>query len=220
MDAVLLHVLLKGFGWGGLYETSGDFEPNGTPPPGSAATAVGQQSGCLVDGCSHLQTSPYLPTAVGVALGVLSEALAGASSASVYPVPNATNRSGAMPGGLPGTISYPSVLAFRIGAAPSTATSTATITPPVTSDDRHEAAARHGDAVDDAAVRYLLLSLAPFEQSFTPPDGPCASYTTHTSPDRGGSPAAWVTTTAPVNSATQACAGAVRLAPYSLTSVV
>ena len=69
-------------------------------------------------------------------------------------------------------------------------------------------------------MRYLLLSLAPFEQSFTLPDGPCASYTTHTSPDRGGSPAAWVTTTAPVNSATQACAGAVRLAPYSLTSVV
>ena len=83
LDAVLLHVLLNGWGWGALYETTDDFVPTGTPPAGSSPTAVSPSSGgCLVPECTGLKTTPYAPTAVGAVLAALSMAMATASSAT------------------------------------------------------------------------------------------------------------------------------------------
>ena len=140
--------------------------------------------------CSHLRTAPYLPTAPGVALGVLSAAIAGSASATVILVPNATKRTGALPGGRQGTIPYPSIMAMRLDGASGSPT-----------------------------MRYVVLSLAPFVQSFIP-GGVCVSYTTHQSPAASGSPAAWVTTSTPVRSSVYACGPrGVSLPPYSLTTV-
>jgi len=77
VDAVLLHVLLNGYGWGALYETESDFQGpfGGAPPSGSMATALGK-IGCLVASCQNIVTRPYMPTAVGVALGALSQSMA------------------------------------------------------------------------------------------------------------------------------------------------
>ena len=207
VDAVLLHVLLNGFGWGALYETTSDFTPGGTPPAGSAATAVGVAGGCLVPACAHLQTAPYLPSAVGVALGVLSAAMSGASRAVQLDLSHAANRSGALPGGLPGRAPYPSLVGFRFDGGGD-------------ADDRAAAGSAHSAVA--AVVIYSVLNLAPFEQSFKPDaDAPCSTYTTWTSPN-SSSIAAWVTISAPVRSAVHQCGGqgsAVALAPYSITVV-
>ena len=62
IDAVLMHVLLNGWGWGALYETTADFSTDhGEPPAGSSATAVGTGEGCLVPACEgppSLKTTP------------------------------------------------------------------------------------------------------------------------------------------------------------------
>jgi hypothetical protein len=193
MDAVLLHVLLNGFGWGALYETTNDFAPSGVPPPGSSRTSIGR-NGCLIEACSHLQTKPYLPTAVGVALGVLSHAFSGAASATYVAPPNATNLTGALPGGMPGQISYPSVIGFQLAGA-----------------------------VDGGGSSHVLLNLAPSEQTISLS---CTAHTSYSSPDPSGSPAAWVTTTAPVRSSRRQCvavglggAAHIVLPPYSLNVV-
>ena len=191
VDAVLLHVLLNGYGWGALYETTNDFEPDGTPPAGSAATGIGTGDRCLLSECMHLRTSPYSPTAVGVVLGAMSAALSGATSASVVATPNATNRSGAMPGGLPGKITYPSMIAMRVDGS--------------------------------EATRYIVLSLTPHVQSFTPAASKCAWKEAHAfaSPDASGSPAAWASESTPVRSKRHMCTeeAAITLDPYSLTVV-
>ena len=112
VDAALLHVLLNGWGWGGLYDTTNDFQLGGVPPPGSAATAVGNV-GCLIPECSGLNTTAYAPTAVGSALGALALAMRGAARAEPLAFDGAPTRRGARPGGLPGKVDYPSLLGFR-----------------------------------------------------------------------------------------------------------
>jgi hypothetical protein len=197
VDAVLLHVLLNGFGWGALYETDADFKGpfGGTPPPGSAATAVGK-SGCEVGACAALVTEPYAPTAVGTALGALSLAMRGATAATPLDLASGTarnpNRVGANPAGLPGNVTYPSLLGWRFdgGAAP---TSNATV-----------------------------LNLSPAALPYAPP--PCTAATTWTTPDAaGGSPVAWATTSAPVQRRMTACSASgattLTLPPYSITTV-
>ena len=195
IDSVLLHVLLNGFGWGALYETDADFRGpfGGTPPPGSSATAVGK-TGCLVDDCVALVTEPYSLTAVGTALGALSLAMRGATTATPLDLGSGTPRNptrvGVNPAGLPGNVSYPSLLGWRFNGAghPSNAT---------------------------------VLNLSPAVLSFVTP--PCAAVATWTTPDvSGGSPMAWATVTAPVQMAKAPCAGeeaAITLPPYSITTV-
>ena len=60
-----------------------------------------------------LNTTAYAPTAVGSALGALALAMRGAARAEPLAFDGAPTRRGARPGGLPGTVSYPSLLGFR-----------------------------------------------------------------------------------------------------------
>jgi hypothetical protein len=83
VDSVMLHVLLNGFGWGALYETSDDFTATGAAPAGSARTAIGKH-GCLIAACASLRTRAYAPTAVGTALAALSSAMQSASQGERY----------------------------------------------------------------------------------------------------------------------------------------
>ena len=55
LQTVMMHVLLNGYGWGGLYETDADFKApfGGNAPSGSVATALGK-TGCLLSECSSL----------------------------------------------------------------------------------------------------------------------------------------------------------------------
>lgn len=114
LDGTLLHVLLNGFGWGALYETSHDLEYGGTPPAGSAATALGKGDGCVIPECTGLATTPYRPTAVGTALGQVAGALGGAVHARRLAFASNPTRHGALPGGLPGTAAYPSLLGWAL----------------------------------------------------------------------------------------------------------
>ena len=189
VDAVLLHVLLNGFGWGALYETNADFDGpfGGTPPPGSKATAIGK-TGCKVDACAALATTPYAPTAVGTALGALSLAMRGATTATPLDLSSGTprnpTRSGVNPAGLPGTVSYPSLLGWRF-------------------DGPHGIPPAGGMNVSNVTV----LNLSPTALPFAAP--PCTVFATWTTPDvDGGSPVAWATPTTPVKLVTSPCVAA------------
>ena len=122
VDSVMLHVLLNGFGWGALYETTNDFTSAGVPPRGSSATGIGKD-GCLLAECMSLRTQPYAPTAVGSALAALAAAMSGASSATevsanrtLFPT-NPQLCGGLKPDGMAGTVCYPSLLAWRFSGA-------------------------------------------------------------------------------------------------------
>ena len=133
VDAVLLHCLLNGFGWGALYETTADFERGGgVPPKGSSATAQSPGQGCLIAGCQGLFTMPYSPTAVGTALGAVSASMSSARTAtdlrnsSIFPLnPKLT---GVRPSALPGNVTYDSLLAWRFDADMDEGASTTNIT--------------------------------------------------------------------------------------------
>ena len=201
VDGVLLHVLLNGFGWGALYETDADFTGpfGGKPPPGSAATAVGQV-GCLVEACSSLSTAPYAPTAVGTALGALSLSMRGAARATPVELGagtpgNPLRVGGLMPSGLPGNVSYPSLLGWRF------------------------------DADAGAPSNITVLNLSPATLSL--PQGAlgcgCVTARSWTTPDAtGGSPMAWATPRSPVRQQVEPCATEERspvLPGYSITVV-
>lgn len=119
VDAVLLHCLLNGYGWGGLYETTADLEVGGgTPSAGSAETAQGTGQGCLIAGCQGLVTAPYAPTAVGTALGAIAGSMASARTAvrlgeDVRHFPsNPIKKGGVKPNALSGAVAYQSLLAW------------------------------------------------------------------------------------------------------------
>ena len=122
VDSVMLHVLLNGFGWGALYETTNDFTSAGVAPRGSSATGIGKD-GCLLAECMSLRTEPYAPTAVGSALAALAAAMSGASRATevsanrtLFPT-NPQLCGGLKPDGMAGTVCYPSLLAWRFSGA-------------------------------------------------------------------------------------------------------
>eukprot|EP00729_Bicosta_minor_P018458 gene18458-32957_t len=120
METVMLHCLLNGFGWGALYETDADFRApfGGTPPEGSVATALGK-TGCLLPECSSLVTVPYNPTAVGSVLGLLSTAMQNAAFATRlddFPI-NPARTGGLHPSGLPGNVTYPSLLGWHFSSS-------------------------------------------------------------------------------------------------------
>ena len=209
VDGALLHVLLNGWGWGALYETSNDFvggKGGGKPYPGWSNTAVGGR-GCLIPACGHLATAPVAPTAVGTMLATLAGAMRGASWAAPVArfaagsdggnpiVPN-----GAMPSGLPGKVAYPSLLGFAFGG--------------------------HGSATASAvAILNLGDEALAFDVAGSPwfvggdGDGDGAAWETLTSPDAGGDPVAWATAASPVRRAAGSAAAAVALPPYSVTVV-
>ena len=115
---VCMHVLLNGWGWGALYETTSDFVPTGTPPPGSGNTAdAPKNGGCLIAPCLSLKTQPYGLTAVGTALSAIGGAMAGATMATKVAFPDApVMQHGALPYGLPGNVAYPSLLGWKFHA--------------------------------------------------------------------------------------------------------
>eukprot|EP00936_MAST-01D_sp_MAST-1D-sp1_P002946 g2946.t1 len=210
VEGVLLHVLLNGYGWGALYETDADFAGpfGGQPPPGSAATAVGQ-AGCLVDACSSLVTAPYAPTAVGTALGALSSSMRGANRATALELgagtpTNPLRVAGRMPSGLPGSVSYPALIAWRFDA------------------DTGDLA----KAALQAPSNITVLNLSP--AALPLPHGAvgcgCVTARSWTTPDAaGGSPMAWATSHSPVRQQAEACANLAKspviLPGYSITIV-
>ncbi len=201
VEAALLHVLLNGYGWGALYETSADFDGpfGGTPPPGSTATALGQ-TGCLVSACQGLTTMPYAPTAVGSALGALAWNMQGATWAQPLAFEHDANpmRSGGVaPAGLKGNVSFPTLQGWLF--------------------TNNKSSSGSGVSTRSNAT---VLNLGPDTMQFTPPGG-CVSYTTWESPGDDG-PLAWATTDRPVMRTSKPCGDRgfkIQLAPYSITTV-
>ena len=147
-----------------------------------------------------------MPTAVGVALGALSESMAEAEHAEPLQFNNTMNLTGLLPSGMTGTVVYPSLFGFRFS---STGASTANAT-----------VLNLGDFWLD----YNVVDCLSYT-SWTTPD---ASAHAH--------PLSWVSTTRKVNVTTEQCGGGradsgeggrsgapkntlVMLPPYSITTV-
>ena len=105
VDAALLHVLLNGWGWGGLYDTSNDFQLGGVPPPlrgdrrrqrrlSHTRVQRAQYDRVRADRRRVRRSAPWRSRCV-------------APRAEPLAFDGAPTRRGARPGGLPGTVELP-----------------------------------------------------------------------------------------------------------------
>jgi hypothetical protein len=212
----MLHVLLNGFGWGGLYETSNDFIPGGTPPAGSAATATGVKNGCLVPECSNLHTASYALTAVGTALSILAEGMHNATTATRMAfehTPNPMLNGGVKPSGLTGSVSYPSLLGVQFSDA-------------IIDGDAHASdTLHHGhyyseqEQATGQISTAVVLNLSGKQVMYNNSLGECTAYTVYSSP--GQDPAAWATSSTPVKAVRvdHPPTSGLSLPPYSITAM-
>ena len=146
----------------------------------------------------------YSPTAVGSVLGLLSTAMQGATLATQVEFPFNPPRVGLHPSGLPGNVSYPSLLGW------------------------HFSGSNDGSGGDGMVPgNTTVVNLSPTALPYTPsgggaPSATASKYIVMTSPDAAGSALAWASSTTPVRvhvGHTSPSEREILLPPYSVTMI-